>query len=70
MAKISNLPKELLNISVCYARYSFANIVYGKTNCIDIVSGVMHHTDTSTTKLYLEDVKADELAEYTKDLIR
>ena len=69
MVEMLGFPDALHEISVYFARYSFAMNMYSKTENIDIVGQCMHHSDTKTTKMYLEDIGKDRIAELTTNLL-
>lgn len=69
MSKEMGFPVALHDITVYIARYSFAMSMYNKTGSIDIVGQCMRHSDIKTTKMYLEDIEEDRIAELTCDLL-
>ena len=69
MVEMLGFPDALHEITVYFARYSFAMNMYNKTENIDVVGQCMHHSDTKTTKMYLEDIEKDRIAELTSNLL-
>ena len=65
MAKLMEFPEGLEDLSTCFARHSFATILFNKTESIDIVSAGLYQASTEITKIYLEGFSKDEIAEMT-----
>ena len=69
MAKIIEFPESLDDFSNYFARHSFAMTLFNKTKSIAIVSAGLHHANTETTKIYLEGLGKEEIAELTDGLL-
>jgi len=67
--KAIGLPDEVSKISSYFARHSYAMALLRKGNSIDLISEAMHHSDTKTTKIYLESFGRDEIARISEGLL-
>lgn len=62
-------PEEIVKISSYFARHSYAMTLLKKGNSIDLISEALHHSDTKTTKIYLESFGRDEIARISEGLL-
>lgn len=69
MAKIMEFPIEIDDMTVYFARHSFAVTLYSKTKSIDLVSASLHRDSVETTKIYLQSFGKDEIAKVSCGLL-
>lgn len=70
LAALMDFPESLLDLTSYFARHSFAQTIFDRTNHdIFLVSQAMDHSKVETTRIYLEGFGRDDIAEVNEDLL-